>query len=153
MAVFGESFGRLLEKYSVDMTLLVRAPGARGAGRWAPGEEVCVALRGAVVPLPERKMYHPGGVYAQADRQLLLPGTLCEMVARAPGGAALLPALAGGVCGAGAHILHGGRRYAVEEETDHGDYAYVAVYILRYVGMFDAKAPEGVLSDGRRAQN
>ena len=38
-------------------------------------------------------------------------------------------------------------RRAVEEEADHGDYAYAAVYLLRHVGLFDRDAAEG-LADG-----
>ena len=131
---FGGHFRRLLEKYSVDMVLAAQGAGARDAGMWVPGEEVRVPLRGALVPLPARKLYQPGGVYTQADRQLLLPYTLAEAATAA--GVLLAP----GAPFAGAHVLHGGRRYAVVEEADHSGYAFVAVYLLRFVGLFDAGA-------------
>ncbi len=140
---FGGHFQRLLEKYCVDVVLAVQGAGARDAGMWVPGEEVRVPLRGALVPLPARKLYQPGGVYTQADRQLLLPCTLAEAAASA----GVLPAP--GAPFAGVHVLHGGRRYAVEEEADHGDYAFVAVYLLRFVGLFDAggAGAGGVMED------
>lgn len=112
------NFCRLIERYSVPFVLIERTDGHYDDGLWVEGEIKRTEMQGAVVPLPESKLYMAGGALSAADRQLILMQPLACLLKEA-------------------QIEAGGYRYDIEEETDYGDYADVAVYLLRRVSSFD----------------
>lgn len=107
------NFSRLIHKYSV-VFCLHRTQGGYVAGKWEEGGETVKEMRGAIVPISERKIYDSGGTYTTQDRELYLTeplkGPLSEY-----------------------QVLYKGNTYAVEEQRNFEDYADVAVYALKYV--------------------
>lgn len=114
-------FNRLINKYSSDCQLLQEANGEDGgwiAGNWVPGAApVPIAIRGAIVPLSDRKIYLSGGSYMEQDREFIT-STAIPMDR---------------TC----HILHQGSSYKVESNTDYSDYAGFYAYNLKKVDAFD----------------
>ncbi len=112
------SFKRLIDKYSVDFTLCQEREGSFVAGKWEEGEGLKTPMRGAIVPLGERKIYDAGGTYTAQDRELYLSKPLGDP----------LSAL---------QVIYKGNTYKVEQSKDFSDYADVAVYILKWVSKND----------------
>ena len=112
------NFKRLINKYSVTFRLQKKSGGAFVGGKWEQGEPVITEMRGAIVPMSERKIYGSGGAYTTQDRELYLTKPL-----EAP-----LSAL---------RVLYKGNTYAVEEGRNFEDYADVAIYTLRQVSKSD----------------
>lgn len=112
-------FSRLIGKYSVDC-LLVREPsgGTYVGGNWVPETAVPPEpINGALVPMPDRKIYQSGGTYTEQDREFITGA-----------GIPLEPA---------AYIMHRGIRYHVESENDYSEYAGFHDYNLKRVGAVD----------------
>lgn len=105
-------FTRLINKYSTDFTLITPSEGVYEGGVYKDGEAVHTALRGAIVPMSERKAYQSGGNYTAEDKELY-------MIKR------INKALLGG------KVLYKGRYYCIEEETDYSDFADAYKYVLR----------------------
>lgn len=107
------NFTRLIRKYSVTFCLH-RTQGGYVAGKWEDGGEAVKEMRGAIVPMSERKIYDAGGTYTTQDRELYLTeplkGDLSEY-----------------------QVVYKGNTYAVEEQRNFEDYADVAVYTLKYM--------------------
>lgn len=112
------NFYRLIEQHCVTFTYRKPQEGRYEAGKWVKGEPVEQQLRGAIIPMSERKIYSSGGTYTTKDRHLYL-----------------LAPLEGPL--KGAEVVCKQNVYSVEEETDYADYADVAVYTLRWVSAFD----------------
>lgn len=106
------NFIRLISKYSVDFTLVMPSKGKYEGGIYVDGESTSAAMRGAIVPLSEKKLYQPGGNYTAQDRELYMFTRIDS-------------ALLGG------RVLYKGNYYRIEEETDYSDYADVFRYMLR----------------------
>lgn len=107
------NFLRLINKYSVDFCLH-RTQGSYVAGKWEEGGEVVEKMRGAIVPMSQRKVYDSGGTYTAQDRELYLTTPL-----KAP-----LSAL---------KVVYKGNTYTVEDARNFEEYADVAVYTLKRV--------------------
>lgn len=106
------NFIRLISKYSVDFTLITPSKGEYEGGIYVDGESESKAMRGAIVPLSEKKLYQEGGNYTAEDRELYMSARIDS-------------ALLGG------RVLYKGNYYRIEEETDYSDYADAYRYTLR----------------------
>lgn len=111
------NFARLINKYSVTFCLH-RIQGAFVGGKWEQGGETVQEMRGAIVPMSDRKAYSSGGTYTTKDRELYLLSPL-----EAP-----LSAL---------RVVYKGNTYNVEEGRIYEDYADVAVYTLKWVSSME----------------
>lgn len=107
------NFARLIRKYSVTFCLH-RTQGGFIGGKWEDGGEIVTEMRGAIVPLSEKKIYGSGGTYSTQDRELYLTKPLT----------APLSAL---------KVVYNTNTYAVEEGRNFEDYADVAVYTLKWL--------------------
>lgn len=108
------NFTRLIRKYSVDFTLVRTQGGSFVSGKWVDGGEVRTEMRGAIVPMGERKIYSSGGVYTTDDRELYLLKPLEAPLS-------------------GLTVIHNKNTYSVEQSRDFADYADVALYTLKWV--------------------
>lgn len=106
------NFTRLINKYSVPFCLH-RSQGRYVAGKWEEGGEIVQNMRGAIVPISDRKVYDSGGTYTTKDRELYLlsplEGDLSEY-----------------------RVVYNGNYYAVEAGRSFEDYADVTIYTLKY---------------------
>lgn len=112
------NFKRLIRRYSVDFTLCQEQEGKYVSGKWEEGKSIKTPMRGAIVPMTERKIYDSGGTYTAQDRELYLTAPLDRP----------LSAL---------KIIHDLNVYHVEEAKDFSDYADVAIYVLKWVSKND----------------
>lgn len=121
MRPFANHFNRLIGKYSVTAVLLIPGEAGYDAGKYIQGPPQKKEIRGAIIPLPERKIYQPGGNFTEKDRHLFLKTPLdCPLE--------------------GAKVEYQRNTYSIEEETDHTDYADIAVYVLKWVSSFDRQS-------------
>lgn len=107
------NFKRLINKYSVTFSLH-RTQGSFVGGRWELGGEVIGEMRGAIVPLSEKKIYGSGGTYTTQDRELYLTKPLTHPLSDLK-------------------VVYKGNSYSVEDGRNFEDYADVAVYTLKWV--------------------
>lgn len=108
------NFDRLIDKYSVDFTLVTAAEGTYVGGDYVAGEAAETACRGAIVPMSDSKIYNSGGAYTKKDRQLYMrtpiPYSLKTTKAR-----------------------YKGDLYNIEQATDFDDYANAYIYVMKWV--------------------
>lgn len=109
------NFKRLIKKYSVDFCLH-RTQGQYVHGKWVAGGELVKNMRGAIVPMSLKKVYHSGGTYTTDDRELYLSKPL------------ELPL-------SDLKVVYKGNIYSVEQGRDFDEYADVATYNLKWVGV------------------
>ena len=109
------NFARLIKKYSVTFCLH-RTQGSFVGGRWLYGGEIVKEMRGAIVPLSERKVYGSGGTYTTQDRELYLSKPLSGPLSSLK-------------------VVYKGNVYTIEEGKNYEDYADVATYTLKWVSM------------------
>ena len=106
--------GRLIRRYAVGFEVEWREGGRREAGKYMPGKAKRRTASGAIVPLGERRIFASGGALTADDRRLYMAAPLYRPEE--------------------AVVLYNGRRYTVMADTDLGEYAGAAVYVLKYVG-------------------
>lgn len=106
------NFRRLIDRYSVTFCLH-RTQGGYVSGKWEKGGDIVSEMRGAIVPISNRKLYDAGGTYTAQDRELYLKSPLPEP----------LEAL---------KVIYKGNAYTVENERNFEEYADVAVYDLKW---------------------
>lgn len=108
------NFKRLIEKYSVTFTLKQMQKGGFVDGKWEQGEAQATQMRGAIVPIRDRKIYGSGGTYTEQDRELYLfkplEGALSDF-----------------------RVTYKGNTYGVEDGRNFEDYADVMVYTLKWI--------------------
>ena len=110
-------FNRLIKKYTVDCQLVSVSEGKWVAGSWVDGETTIEPIRGAIVPMTEKRLNNSGGDYKQGD---------CEFITTAPI-----------ELHSDTHILYKDKKYKLEENTDYSDYADFYTYVARRVSAFD----------------
>ena len=110
---------RLIKKYSIPCSLeTASSDGQYVGGEWIPGTPAPAAeVKGALIPMKDRKIYQSGGTYTESDREFL---TL-EKIPLEPTG----------------YLTYQGVRYQVQENTDYSGYAGFYAYNLKRVGAFD----------------
>ena len=112
------NFERLIEKYSVPFHLVVNTDGHYESGKWIDGEPIMQESCGAIVPMPNTKIYQSGGAYTTKDRQLIMRNTIPKALQSSK-------------------VCYKGNLYSIQSETDYVDYADVAVYTLKWISLFD----------------
>lgn len=109
------NFDRLIDKYSVDFTLVSTAEGGFVDGKYVAGEATETPCRGAIVPMSERKIYQSGGSYTDKDKQLYMRTAI-------PAPLKLTK------------VRYKNNNYNIEQVTDYDDYADAYIYTLKWVG-------------------
>lgn len=112
------NFNRLIEKYSVDFTLVYEAEGTYDSGVYVAGEKTETPCRGAFVPISERKIYQSGGTLTEKDYNLYM---------RVPIDKPLKTTTA----------RYKGNEYKLEQETNYEEYADAYIYVAKWVSTFD----------------
>ena len=112
------NFIRLINKYSCDFTLVTRERGEYEGGIYAAGAEAQASMRGAIVPMSERKVYQSGGHYTSEDRNLYMHSPITAPLEDC-------------------RVEYKGKTYSIEEEQDFSEYADVWEYVLRRVSADD----------------
>lgn len=107
-------FTRLVRKYSGPIEIITYGNGEYVDGKYVKGEAKIIETEGAVVPMPQRKIYQSGGTLKTTDRQLYMLKEIPRPLD-------------------GAEVKHKGKTYSVEEDTDYTDYGDVTVYVLKWV--------------------
>ncbi len=112
------NFIRLITKYSCDFTVSVKERGEYSGGIYQAGEDERIDMRGAVVPMSERKIYQSGGHYTTQDRDLYMKIPIPYPLEDC-------------------RVLYQGDWYTVEEGTEYSEYADAWEYVMRRVSAFD----------------
>lgn len=111
------NFARLIKKYSVSCELVDIAAGKWQAGEWQDGMQTTTNIKGAIVPINEKRIQNSGGSYKQGD---------CEFITTQPV-----------VIHSNIYIVHNGKKYKLMDSTDYSDYADFNIYVARRVSAFD----------------
>lgn len=112
------NFIRLITKYAVNFELITSGTGKYVGGQWVEGEKTITNLSGAIIPMPENKIYQSGGSLTNKDRQLYVIKPIDAALKNCK-------------------IRYKGNEYSIEQSTDYSDYADVNVYTLKWVSAFD----------------
>lgn len=119
-------FERLIKKYSREITAIIPARGKYVDGEYVAGKEKRITLNAAILDIDKKKIYGgangsqvggSGATLTAQDKQLYVIGTLTEDII-------------------GAKIIHEGKEYNVEQDTDNSFFTNFAAYILKYVSAF-----------------
>lgn len=108
------NFDRLIDKYSVDFTLVSIAEGSYIGGKYVGDVSTETACREAIVPMPDNKIYQSGGAITTQDRLLIMRSPITEPLKNAK-------------------VRYKGNTYKIEQSTDYSDYADVYIYTLKWV--------------------
>lgn len=119
------NFYSLIVKYGVWFECVTTEKGGYVDGEWQDGKEKTVPCFGAIVSLPERKLYQPGGTYSMQDRNLYLPEPLPAHWKNCT-------------------VRHDGSQYRIEEDISNGNETFTGVYsyVLKWVSVFDPDAKD-----------
>ena len=110
-------FERLIKKYSSKITAIIPAKGHYENGEYVKGSDKTFELMAAILDIDRKKIYNSGGTLTEQDKQLYVIGTLTEEIR-------------------GAKIIHNGKEYSVEQDTDNSLFTHFTAYILKYVSAF-----------------
>lgn len=108
---------RLIKKYTVTCQLINTTEGHWAAGEWVEGETTTTDIKGAIVPITEKRINNSGGDYKQGD---------CEFISTKPL-----------ELNSDTFIVYKDKKYKLQENTDYSDYADFYNYIARRVSAFD----------------
>ena len=111
------NFARLIKKYSVSCQLVSISEGSWKAGEWQEGATETTEIKGAVVPITEKRIQNSGGTYRQGD---------CEFITTQPI-----------EINSNTYLVHNGKKYKLQDSTDYSDYADFNIYVARRVSAFD----------------
>jgi len=109
------NFNRLIDKYSVEFTLVVASEGHYDGGEYVKGAEVETACKGAIVPISDSKIYQSGGTLTTKDRQLFMRVPINQPLKTVK-------------------VRFKGSAYSIEQETNFDDYSDAYIYLLKWVG-------------------
>lgn len=112
------NFARLIKKYAVECELVTYAEGYWKAGKRIEGEKTTATVKGAVVPISEKRIQNSGGSYKQGD---------CEFITTQPI-----------TITSKSYLVHKGKTYKLEDSTDYSNYADFNVYTARGASAFDS---------------
>ena len=115
-------FKRLIDKYSVSCKLVTLNAGKWVAGEWETGETLTEEIKGAVVPISEKRIQNNGGSYKQGD---------CEFITTQKVDT-----------NKEVYIIHNDKKYKLEDSTDYSDYADFNIYVARRVSAFDTTSKD-----------
>lgn len=108
-------FKRLIDKYSVTFCLHY-TQGEYVSGRWEQGGKKSISMRGAIVPIKDSKIYSSGGTYSAHDRELYITSPISEPLSNV-------------------EVVYKNNIYKIENGRNFEDYADVAIYDLKWVGV------------------
>ena len=108
------NFNGLIDRYSVEFEIITTAKGEYVGGEYVEGQSTSVKKRGAIVSIPQRKIYQSGGHLTAKDLRLFT----YEAVESTK-------------------IKYKGCTYSVEESGDYSEFAGVYSYILKWVNGFE----------------
>lgn len=109
------NFNRLIDKYSVDLTLVTKTEGKYINNRYVDGETIETAIRGAFVPISENKIYQSGGAYTNKDYNLIMKVPIEQPLETAK-------------------VVYKGNEYSLEQQTNYEEYADVYLFAAKWVG-------------------
>lgn len=110
-------FARLIDKYTVSCQLKTFPEGEWKAGDWVEGEPTTTEIKGAIVPINEKRIQNSGGSYKQGD---------CEFITKQ----AIKVT-------SDTYLVYKGKKYKLQDTTDYSDYADFNIYVARRVSAFD----------------
>ena len=110
-------FERLIKKYSANCQLVTYPEGQWKAGKWVTGEPTTTEIKGAVVPISEKRIQNSGGSYKQGD---------CEFITLQP----VEPT-------SDTFLVYKDKKYKLQDNTDYSEYADFKTYVARRVSSFD----------------
>lgn len=116
MAIY--NFKRLIDKYSVNFTLVTTSAGSYDGGKYVDGSETETPLSGAIVSTSSGKIYQSGGALTTKDKQLYMKTKIEQSLTNAK-------------------VRYGNNEYKIEQDMDYGDYADAYVYTLKWVSLID----------------
>lgn len=108
------NFKRLIEKYSVDFTLVSISEGSYVGGKYVEGVKTETQCRGAVEPISDSKIYQSGGALTTKDRRLFMKNPIEQSLTNSK-------------------VIHKGNVYKIEQEANYEDYADAYIYTLKWV--------------------
>lgn len=108
------NFDRLIDKYSVDFTLITISGGSYVGGKYVGSTETETLCRGAIDPISDSKIYQSGGVLTTKDRQLYMRTPIEKSLTDSK-------------------IRFKGNVYKIEQDTNYDDYANAYIYMLKWV--------------------
>ena len=111
------NFARLIQKYAVDCQLVSFQEGHWSAGVWQEGQQTTKDMRGAIVPISEKRINNSGGDYKQGD---------CEFITLEPI-----------EINSDTFIVYKDKKYKLQDTTDYSAYADFNTYVARRVSAFD----------------
>lgn len=109
------NFKQLIKRYSVDFELHV-VGGEFVSGKWMQSNKAVTLMRGAIVPMSDKKIYSSGGTYTAQDKELYVLTPLKQPLSDLK-------------------VIYKGNSYAVEQGRNFEEYADAAVYNLKWVGV------------------
>lgn len=112
------NFTRLINKYAVDCQLVTVAEGKWEAGEWQEGQQTISDIKGAVVPISEKRVQNSGGSYKQGDLEFI---TTQEIQLTSD-----------------TFLIYKGKRYKLLDTTDYSEYADFKTYLAKGVSAFDS---------------
>lgn len=117
------NFVDLIRRHSVPFELVSNSGGSYIDGKWKNGLQTISARFGAIIPLPERKIYSSGGTYTSKDRNLFMSTPITSPLKET-------------------QVRYKGDLFNIEEETDYSDYSAAFIYVLRWVSAVSDKPKE-----------
>ena len=111
------NFSRLIKKYSVECQLVNVTEGNWKAGTWQEGDTTKTEIKGAIVPITEKRIQNSGGSYKQGDCEFITT-ELIEI-------------------NSNTYLVCNDKKYKLQDSTDYSNYADFNIYIARRVSAFD----------------
>lgn len=113
---------RLIKKYAVECLLETTTEGVWKGGKHHAGQTTTTPIKGAVVPISEKRIQDSGGSYKQGD---------CEFITTQPI-----------TITSDTFLIHKDKKYKLMDTTDYSDYADFNTYVARRVSAFDTTGSE-----------
>ena len=113
------NFDNLINKYSVEFTLLSESKGYHNeVGDWVTGKPIQVKKQGAIIGISENKIYRSDGVLTEKDKELYMRQSLGDITK--------------------SYVIHGGNKYHVEQNPNNNStFTGVWQYTLKWVSVFE----------------
>lgn len=111
------NFARLIQKYTVNCQLVSFQEGHWSAGVWQEGQQSISDIRGAIVPISEKRINNSGGYYKQGDCEFITLQTI--------------------EINSDTFLVYKDKKYKLQDTTDYSEYADFNTYVARRVSAFD----------------
>ena len=111
------NFERLINKYAVTCQLVTMEEGHWEAGEWQEGNQTISTIRGAVIPISQKRMQSSGGSYQLGD---------CEFITTRD-----IP------LSSDTFLIYKEKKYKLTDTIDYSEYADFKTYLGKGVSAFD----------------